>query len=98
MPPNEREKFIPVYLELLGDLRRCIARGNSQILADNPAKLAESMNRLGQQVLEIETSNPKSLTADVKAKFHDLLDDYPAIKEAYKKSGGKEFLKPADAP
>jgi hypothetical protein len=94
LPDNEREKFIPVYLELLCDLRRCLARANTQLLADNPTKLAESLGKIAQQVIDVETSptNAKALNAEVKAKFTALLNDYPIVKAEYQKKGGKAFL------
>lgn len=92
LEPHEREKLAPVYLELLCDLRRCIARGNAQLLANMPDRLADSNKRIARQVHEIETANPKSLTADVRKKYADFLNDYPAIREEYVALGGKAFL------
>ncbi len=89
--PNDREKLVPIYLDILCDLRRCIARGNSQLISD-PAKLNESLTKIGGQVHDIEVSNPTALKQDVKDRYRELLNDYPAIKAEYKRLGGKAFL------
>lgn len=89
---NDRERLIPIYLEILCEYRRCLLRGNSQILAGDPGKLADFMSKSAQSIITIETDNAKSLTSEVKAKYTDLLQEFPAMKEEYKKRGGKAFL------
>lgn len=89
---NERERIVPIYLELLCDLRRCLARGNSQLLADNPEKLADAFGKIAQAVVEVESSNADVLTAEIRAKYKSFLNEYPAIRDEYRKRGGKAFL------
>ena len=88
---EDREKLKPVWLDLACDLRRCIARANSQIIPD-PAKLSDSLAKMGAALVGLETANATALTPEVKEKYRDLLNAYPAMKEEYKKRGGKAFL------
>jgi hypothetical protein len=93
---QDKEKLIPVYLELLADEKRCLARANTQLLAGKP-QLADALGKLAKQMIEIETSNPKGITVDVREKFFAILTDYPLMKDAYIAQGGKLFLAPAEA-
>jgi hypothetical protein len=95
---RDREKLIPVYLVIYCDLQRCLARANTQLIAD-PVKRAEQLTKVGQRVFDsVEARNEKSLTAEVRAAYADLLADYPAVMDGYKKAGGKAFLPGANGP
>jgi hypothetical protein len=88
---RDREKLIPIFLGLFCDLQRCLARANTQLVADE-GKRAERLAGVGKQVADLETSNAKSLTTEVKAQFAALLADFPAVKDGYTKAGGKAFV------
>lgn len=92
---RDREKIIPVFLQLYGGLQRCLARANTQLIAD-PAKRAGAMAKIGQRVYDLEVANEKSLSAEVRAEFVGLLEEYPEVRAGYEKAGGKAFL-PAPA-
>jgi hypothetical protein len=94
---QDREKLVPVYLELVCDEKRCLTRMVDQLQKGDKAKLAKSMGVIAQQVVDVEKANAKGLSGAVRAKFAALLDDYPTLKDEYAKRGGKEFLAPASA-
>jgi hypothetical protein len=88
---RDREKLIPIFLLTYGDLQRCLARANTQLIPD-PDRQAEALGKIGRAVYDLEAGNPKSLTADVREAFGELLRDYPGVLDGYKKAGGKAFL------
>lgn len=97
----ERKRIEPqikaMYFETFYEYLRCLTRANSSMLKDNPTKLAQSLGKLAEAVNNVDKSNP-DLTPEVRALFVDLLEQYPVLKAEYIKTGGKGFLKGADAP
>jgi TolA-binding protein len=88
---RDREKLIPVFLVAYADLQRCLARANSQLIRDE-AKRAEALGKIGQRVYDVEARNEKSLSADVRTSYSELLRDYPAVRAGYEQAGGTAFL------
>ncbi len=91
---QDREKMYPVILDLFVEEKRCYAKANSQLLAANPAKVADALNNLGKQIAQLEKGYEKGLTTEVRERYAELLEEYPPMKEGYKQSGGTAFLDP----
>lgn len=86
----------PVYHDLYFESIRCLVKANTQLLAKNPDKLATTIGGLAKQMVQLEKVNP-DLSGDVKARFAELMDEYPALKKAYQDQGGTAMLKPSEA-
>ncbi len=85
----------PLYHDLVFESIRCGVKANLSLLKADPAKVAAKLEPFAKQLVQLETGNP-DMADEVKAKFADLLDETPALKDHYQKAGGKAFLK--DAP
>ncbi len=87
----------PLYFDAFYESTRCLARANSSLLKSNPAKLTEQFGKIANTMKDLETKNPE-LSPEVRAKFADLIDDYPALKKAYVDLQGKMFLETPPQP
>ncbi len=87
----------PLYYDAFYEYNRCLCRANSSLLKSNPAKLNEQFGKIANTLKDLETQNP-DLSPDVRTKFTDLIDDYPALKKPYADAGGKMFLQPRPQP
>jgi tetratricopeptide (TPR) repeat protein len=87
----------PLYYDAFYESTRCLARANSSLLKSNPAKLTEQFGKIANTMKELETKNPE-LGSEVRAKFADLIYDYPALKKAYVDLQGKMFLEAPPQP
>lgn len=90
---QDREKLYPVILDIFVDERRCLARANSQLIA-TPAKLTDSLNGIGKAIAGLEKGYAKGLTPEVRQRYFDLLNEFPAVKDGYKTAGGVAYLDP----
>ena len=85
------------FFESFYDVQRCVVKANAQLLMGKP-KLQETYDKVAKAFVEQEKNNGADMTAEVRMKYHDLLDEYPELKKAYQAAGGKLFLeKPAAA-
>lgn len=91
---QNKQKLVPIFLELIVDEKRCLAKANSQLLEGKP-ELASSFTRIAQSIIEVERGDQQGLSLEVKMKFHLLLEEFPMLKEEYTKKGGKLFLDPS---
>lgn len=91
---QNKQKLVPIFLELIVDEKRCLAKANSQLLQGKP-ELAGSFTRIAQSIFDVERGDQQGLSLEVKMKFHLLLEEFPMLKEEYTKKGGKLFLDPS---
>jgi tetratricopeptide (TPR) repeat protein len=91
---QDREKLYPIILDLFVEEKRCLAKANTQLLGGNMAKLADSLNTQGKVIARLEKGYAKGLTTEVRERYAELLDEFPAVKDGYKQAGGVAFLDP----
>ncbi|QEL20952.1 hypothetical protein [Limnoglobus roseus] len=95
---QDRERIYPVILDLFVEEKRCFAKANMQLIAA-PAKQTDALTKLGKDIARLEKGYEKGLNTEIRQRFATLLDEYPAMKDGYKKDGGTAFLDPtADLP
>ncbi len=90
---QNKQKLVPIFLELIVDEKRCLTKANSQLLQGKP-ELASAFGRIAQSLLDVERGDQQGLSLEVKTKFHMLLEEFPMLKGEYVKKGGKLFLDP----
>ena len=81
----------PIYHDLFFEQIRCVTRANLQLLQSNPANLTTRLAGVARQMAALEKANP-DLSPDVKAKFADLLEEVPALKDEYSKLDGPKGM------
>lgn len=73
------------------DYNRCILKANLQLLAGNP-KLDERVKDTAKRFVELEQKEGANMVPEVKAHYHDLIVEVPALRREYEAAGGKLFL------
>lgn len=84
---RDRNAFYDAFF----DSNRCVVLANQQLLKGNP-KLQTTWDNVGKKFAEVERAAGPDLTAEVRAKYADLLADLPELRKAYEAAGGKLFL------
>ncbi len=91
-----RSNFFDAYFEL----QRVLVTANQQLVKD-PVKLNATFEKVGQSIANMERTNQIAeldkkgegiITPQVAYRFWELLEQQPAVKNAYKAAGGKFFL------
>jgi TolA-binding protein len=89
------------FFDAFYEIQRVMVAANTQLQAGNPANLKKTLDSVGKKIADMETTNKiaereKSgqsiITMDVWNHYCDLLEKYPAVKDAYVANGGKLFL------
>jgi hypothetical protein len=81
----------PIYHDLFFEQIRCVTKANLQLLKSNPTNLTARLTGVARQMTALEKANP-DLSPDVKARFAELLEEVPALKDEYSKLDGPKGL------
>ena len=80
----------PTYHDYLAESYRCLAMANEDMLNRDPAKLVPKYESLAKALVALEKQNV-DLAKPVRDKLAELVNDRPALKEAYTRAGGTLF-------